>query len=358
MLRKVVDLFSCFLPWPKQNRVVYFSLRPGYGGPGTFAMKLKRGFHKQNIRHTYGRLRGAQAALVFGSTRGTWFHKLCKRWNIRTVLRVDGFMIPSYFDNRGQSDRFQDRRLRLCDMAANYRLQRDLLLSDFVIYQSAFSKEMADHFLYNRRDRYEIIFNGVDLDHFCIRPQNKDVVRLLCLGTLRHEYMLGSILPAFDALLKHQNIELWIIGSMDLICKQQIMHYCKVNPEGSKRIKVVGYVDNDELPSFINQTDILVHPRLGDWCPNTVIECMACGVPVVCGSWGGTAELVGEGGAVVQTNQWAYGQGYINGLVQAVEMVICDLDSYKAKARRRAEEVFDIRLVAKRYAEAMGVSGK
>ena len=118
---------------------------------GHLCQKLVREFEDQNIHTTFRQLRSAQAALLFSVSWGDWFHRLCRRWGVRTVLRVDGFLVPSYFDNRPQPEGYQDRRLKLSDMAQNYRLQRDLFLSDFVVYQSAFSKQMADEFLYNRR---------------------------------------------------------------------------------------------------------------------------------------------------------------------------------------------------------------
>ena len=96
-----------------------------------------RELEDQNIHTTFRQLRSAQAALLFSVSWGDWSHRLCRRWDVRTVLRVDGFLVPSYFDNRPQPEGYQDRRLKLSDMAQNYRLQRDLFLSDFVVYQSA-----------------------------------------------------------------------------------------------------------------------------------------------------------------------------------------------------------------------------
>jgi len=78
---------------------------------------------------------------------------------------------------------------------------------------------------------------------------------------------------------------------------------------------------------------------------------------VVCGSWGGTAELVGDAGMVVPTGPWEYGQKFVKGLAEGVAQILGDLDRYKAAARARAEAEFDIRCIAKKYLQAMGLDG-
>jgi len=167
--------------------------------------------------------------------------------------------------------------------------------------------------------------------------------------------MLGTVLPVFNRLVNRYDLELLIIGSLDLICQKQIQEFFQLHPQNAGRVQVVGSVENDRLPPILGECDILVHPRLGDGCPNSVIEAMACGVAVVCGSWGGTSELVGDGGIVVETRQWSYGDEFIEGLCEAIHIMIPDLESYKKNARLRAEEVFDIKKIAKSYAEAMEI---
>ena len=334
---------------------VFLNLRPGMGGPSTFAGKLSREFARRDVRVAYRDLAPGSAALLFSVSWGDWFHKLCQRRGVRTALRVDGFMIPVYFDNRPQCEGFQDRRLTLDHMALNYRLQGDLAMSDFVIYQSEFSRRMADRYLYKRRANQAVIHNGVDLQHFVPAGKHKGRIRLAVAGTLRDEYMLGTVLPVFRRLWRRFDLELLIVGAMDDICRKQINDVFRLFTEISERIWVVGAVPNNEVPQYLQQADILVHPRLGDGCPNVVIEAMACGLPVACGSWGGTAELVGDGGVVVTTGEWTYGEEYEADLASAVECILGDLDGYRVRARKRAEQVFDIREIAGRYLNALGI---
>jgi glycosyltransferase involved in cell wall biosynthesis len=240
-------------------------------------------------------------------------------------------------------------------MATNYRMQRDICLSDFVIYQSAFSKEMADHFLYNRQSDYAIVFNGVDLDNFRPVPFRSRRRRLLSCGEIRHEYMLGTVLPVFKEIWRDYDLELSIVGSLDSLNREMLDEFVQSEPEAGRRIEWVGFVPNIEIPKFMQQSDILIHPRLGDNCPNTVIEALACGLPVVCGSWGGTAELVGDAGIVVPTGQWGYGEQFSKGLADGVVQILRNLDHYKIIARSRAEAEFDIRHTVSKYLQALNL---
>ena len=355
-IRRAFDRVSCLFPWSEASKeTCFFGLRPSFGGPGYFSRKLSREFSRTDVHVMYDQLRSADSALLFSVSWGDWFHKLCKLWDVNTALRVDGFMLPEYYDKRSQPPGFQKRRLSRSDMALNYRIQRDLLMANHVIYQSTFCKDMTDQYLYNRRADYSIIHNGVDLD--CFRPikSNNRRIRLLSAGSLRHEYMLGTVLPVFSRLWRKHNLELHVVGTLSTICYRQLKEFSENNQEASDRINVIGAVDNDQMPEQMSKADILLHPRLGDWCPNVVIESLACGLPVVCGSWGGTAELVGDGGEIVPTEQWGYGSMFVEGMSTAVERIISSLDNCSAKARQQAEDKYDIRLVSNKYKAAMGL---
>ena len=354
-ITRAIDRLGTCIHWPKDStrRTVFLSTRPHPGGPGTFVAKITGEWVQQGLSITYRRLRTAQGALIVSTSWGDWFHALCRKWEVRTVLRLDGFYVPTYFDNRPQPPEHQDRRLTLDRIRMNYRIQRDLVRSDFVIYQSKFSKKMADRYLYYRRDDFAIIHNGVDLVSFCPEHKRRGRRRLLSAGMLRHEYMLGTVLPVFERLWQQHNLEMIVVGHMDDISRQLLKGFAKRAPRAAERVTVVGPVSNEEMAHHMRQADILVHPRQGDWCPNVVIEAMACGLPVVCASWGGAAELVGDGGIVVPTGQWTYDDDFVHGMASGTEKVLENLEYSQQAARAHAEAQFDIRQVAQKYLAAL-----
>ena len=47
----------------------------------------------------------------------------------------------------------------------------------------------------------------------------------------------------------------------------------------------------------------MIHLAWLDWCPNTVVEALACGLPVLCSHNGGTRELVKENGVILELEE-------------------------------------------------------
>ena len=88
---------------------------------------------------------------------------------------------------------------------------------------------------------------------------------------------------------------------------------------------------------------MLLHTKVNDPCPTTVIEALACGVPVAYAASGGTVELVGDDAGVGVPHPDGYERDEppaAEELAAAVSAVLADRDRYAAAARARAVERF------------------
>jgi glycosyltransferase involved in cell wall biosynthesis len=65
-------------------------------------------------------------------------------------------------------------------------------------------------------------------------------------------------------------------GPDELLLKQLI-----ISEDLEKEIKLVGWIQQNELLSFYQSGDVLIHPSHFDPYPNVVLEAMACGLPVI-----------------------------------------------------------------------------
>jgi len=109
-----------------------------------------------------------------------------------------------------------------------------------------------------------------------------------------------------------------------------------------------------EAPSIYGQATLYVHAQYNDVCPSTVIEAMACGLPIVYSASGGTPELVGPeaGIGVPAPLNWDVieipsAEAFAKAILTAAEC----WEKLSQAARQRAVERFDIRPWIQRHRE-------
>ena len=107
-------------------------------------------------------------------------------------------------------------------------------------------------------------------------------------------------------------------------------------------------IGDDRILSFVySAADIFVLPTLQDNLPNTALEAMACGLPVVAFATGGVPEMIRDGieGCVVPTGDVAALRSAIAATLQneprRAEMAV--------NSRRRAMQEYRLELQAQRY---------
>ena len=59
----------------------------------------------------------------------------------------------------------------------------------------------------------------------------------------------------------------------------------------------------ESLPRILQSATAMIHLAWLDWCPNSVVEGLASGLPVLCSHNGGTKELVKDSGIILQLEE-------------------------------------------------------
>lgn len=105
--------------------------------------------------------------------------------------------------------------------------------------------------------------------------------------------------------------------------------------------------DRDDVPALMCAMDLFVLPSLAEGISNTILEAMACGLPVVATRVGGNAELVEEGrtGTLVEPDDPVAMARALAGYVQDSEQC----RNHGAAARQRVEEQFSLDGMVARY---------
>lgn len=118
-------------------------------------------------------------------------------------------------------------------------------------------------------------------------------INLLVVGRVEEEKGIWYLLEAMRIVIKEfPDIHLSIVGPVDK-CGQELLASIE-KMLLKENVTYKGVCANSELPSLINEHDILVSASLFETFGVTIVEAMACGKPVVATRCGGPEETVTE----------------------------------------------------------------
>ena len=112
------------------------------------------------------------------------------------------------------------------------------------------------------------------------------------------------------------------------------------------RVEFTGVFAQADAPELYARADILLHTKYNDPCPSTVIEALACGVPVVYSASGGVPELVGSSAGIGVSAPLSWDEDVApepEALASAVIAVANQPADYARAARSRAVGRLDLK---------------
>ncbi len=180
--------------------------------------------------------------------------------------------------------------------------------SDYFITPVNFLKrEISEHYGIDD-SRFFNIKNGTFTDLFTPHVDDSKLRKKLGLGNETVFFSTSAgWRKGFDALLKSFNIikkdcddaKLVVAGASSLGTFEK---FVDTNVVDSKEdIILVGYVSNYDFPMYYNMAKLFLFPSFMETQPNTLIESLSCGTPVVTFNSGGCPELVSKNeGAIVR----------------------------------------------------------
>jgi glycosyltransferase involved in cell wall biosynthesis len=231
-------------------------------------------------------------------------------------------------------------------------------LASAVVYQSRFVQEWWQD-AYGEAAPGVVIHNGVDLTHFSPIGEGQppgDRIRILMVeGNLGGGYELGLEhgVALANALAKDgdQPVELGVAG--------QVGDQIRAKAETASQVKLdwLGLLPLSELPQHYRSAHLLFSGDINAACPNSVIEALACGLPVLAFDTGALPELVTPTAGRLASyggDPWQLEPADIPALAEAAQAVLADLDRFRAGARARAEAAFGLETMVDKYLEVLG----
>ena len=324
----------------KTKLKVFFSgARSGnYGGPLVKVKRLKQEFSEFFLNYN----------LLYVLSNAPYLpeysYRLVKKNKIPIVLNQNGVFYEAWYQGDWQRE--------------NARMSVPHHLADYVFYQSKFCEEAANKYLGKRKGDSEILYNAVNTALF--KP-NKELfyqtdtpfIFLLTGQIDKHlYYRVESTIKALAAVIKEGlNAKLIISGGLDYdVTKSSkaLIDELKIN----NSVKFTGPYKQEDAPSIYNYANAYIMTKHNDPCPNTVIEALSCGLPVLYSHSGGVPELVGNdaGIALECKKSWESVQTpCVKDICDGMLDIANRHEEMSNFARNRAIEKFDIKKWIKRH---------
>lgn len=195
-----------------------------------------------------------------------------------------------------------------------------------------------------------VIPNAIELSVFTPpRQRNHDgPVRLLFVGRFNAFKNVETLLEAVFRLKQMgvENFELQLVGDGE---RRSTLERLTVEKGLTRHVRFLGWVDGQAIVNRYRQADLFVTATTWEGMPNTVLEAMACGLPVVATRASGLDQLVREGvnGYLVAINDPAALADRLAGLID---------NPYERRrmgkeSRKIAEQEFAWDYIAAQYVE-------
>jgi glycosyltransferase involved in cell wall biosynthesis len=331
-------------------RICIFPRVQGQGGVTSFRLKFENGLRARNVDVTNDPTQHVDVVLVLAGTRHLLPLWKARRSGTRIVQRLDG--VNWVHRVRWSGPRYTVRAI-YGNMNLSFIRRR---LADQVIYQSQFIQGWWEDWYGAARVPSNVIINGVDLKQYTpqgLHERPSGHYRLLVVeGSLAggQNYGIYNAVTLAKALARKHKIELMVVGNVDGRTKKRLQD------QAAFRMQFMDTVQREQIPWLMRSSHVLFSAEINPPCPNSVIEALACGLPVIGFNTGSLSEIIqGDAGRLVPygANEWKLEQPDISALATAADEVLDDQSRFRAAARTRAESAFSVEKMVDEYLKVL-----
>jgi len=301
-------------------------------GPGIFGYRLSKELSKQGHKLTTDSPDNNICIIQGDYIEGA-----------RNILRLDGL----YFDSENPD----------CD-TLNAPIFECYKKFDHIVFQSKFSRGMYEAFTGVEKPN-TIINNGISksfkegaVDIRTEHPLMKQFKKIcIASASWRRHKRLEEIIDAFRLPLL-SDVLLVVLGGKDY---EPLKNSRTFVPPSN--VLLMPMLELNEIASWYCAADAMIHICMFDNCPNSVIEALSCGVPVLTSHNGGTRELIERWSGLIIKLENDYRIGKTYPYYSPPEIDIGNLSAGILNVlkigRGFKRPDLDIESVAKRYLEIM-----
>ena len=349
-------------PRMQANRICVVPNVAGVGGMVTFKYKLLEGLAKRGISASQD-LNDTpyQSVLIIGGARQLWGLWRARQRGTRLVQRLNGMN----WLHRLSSPEYPKASLRHKLRAESGNVLLSFIrarLAHEIVYQSQFSQTWWERVYGPTHVAKRVVYNGVDLQAYSPdgtgKPPSDRWRILLVEGSLMGGYEAGlaAAVGLAERLadgqpgLPARPVELMVVGRVSPAVQQSWKNKTRL------QIHWVGQVEHQCIPEIDRSAHLLYSSDINAACPNSVIEALACGLPVAAFDTGALPELVaGDAGRVASYggDSWKLDPPDLDGLARQAAEILADQEYFRLQARRRAEAMFGLDAMVEGYLAAL-----
>jgi glycosyltransferase involved in cell wall biosynthesis len=338
----------------RNKRLCLVTRIPGVAGPASFQRRLAFGLAKRNVDVSFDLADlPYDAILVTGASRRVFSLRRVRRSGCRIIQRVDGI---NWIHRRKWTGLRHYLRAEVNNRLLHWTREN---LADVVVYQSQFVRKWWEAEYGLARIPSTVIHNGVPLDLYSpgtVRLGPSDVHKILVVeGNLAGGYEVG--LDAAVQLVEGLKQLRGFHAQLEIAGRIPERGRVALEKKWGTGVRWLGVVAPERTPEVYRSAHLLYSADIHPACPNSVLEALACGLPVVAFDTGSLAELVAPpAGLVVPygSDPWRLEPPDVAGLVQAAAEILEHEDEYRPGARRRAETMFGLDRMVDSYLSVLG----
>lgn len=237
--------------------------------------------------------------------------------------------LPYIVSLRGSDVPFYSERFAIPDRLLFRRLSRRIWRNaEFVVANSAGLRELA--LQSSPQQPISVIHNGIDTQTFVpatVKNTNSRRITLVSTGRLIERKGYSYLVRALQGL---EQCRLVLVGGG--ILERELMQLAR---SLDVDVEFAGPQPREKVVDFLQRGDIFVLPSLNEGMSNSVLEAMACGLPIIATDVGGSIELVKENGFIVE-------KGSVESLRAVIEKYTNDrklIQTHGENSRKRAESM-------------------